>query len=95
MLKKRLTYYDFFFGIFYSEISIFFKKAQVIIYLTSKSFMYTRVKSSGTIFFNYHETFPSMNHEKTAIFRDISMNFHENIYREIKTPFPVYVSKKI
>ena len=35
-----------------------------------------------------------MNHEKTANFRNISMNFHENIYREIKTLFTVYVSKK-
>ena len=45
----------------------------------------TREKSFVTIFCNNHVTFPSRNHEKPAIFQDISMNIHEHFYEEIKT----------
>ena len=47
-----------------------------------------REKGFWTIPFNYHVTFPSSNLEKPGIFQDISMNFHENFYREIKAIQP-------
>ena len=51
----------------------------------SINYIISREKGLGTISFNYHVTFPSTNLEKLAIFQDISMGFHENFYRKIKT----------
>jgi hypothetical protein len=50
--------------------------------------MFTREKGFVTISFNYQVIFLSKNLEKPAIFENISMNFHENFYRKIKTIRP-------
>ena len=54
----------------------------------------TRVKSSMTISLNYHVTIPAWDLENPAIFHDVSMNFHETFYLEIKTLFPAYFRNK-
>ena len=51
-------------------------------------------KSFGTSSFNIHVTLPETNLEKPTISQDISMNFHENLYREIKRIRPESNGKK-
>ena len=65
-----------------------------LIFLFKNNFFLPRVKSSMTISFNYHVTFPAWDLENPAIFHDVSMNFHETFYLEIKTDNPVLLTAK-